>query len=52
MFLAGAIPPDSQLSISIPYFLHKVNNIYDLVKLFVFITLIDGTRALLYTRAI
>jgi hypothetical protein len=38
--------------VSIPYFFHKVNDIFYFVKFVVFIALIDGTRALLYTRAI
>ena len=52
MFLAGEVPPDSQLSVSIPYFFKKVNTFFDFIELVGFFALIDGAKALRYTGTV
>src|SRR5438067_8610745 len=50
--VVGEVPPSSHFSVSIPYFLHKVNDVLDFVKLIVLFTLIDSARALRYTGTV
>jgi len=50
MYMSAAVREKSvYFSVSIPYFLHKVNDISDFVKFVGLFALIDGARALRYT---
>ena len=48
--MVGEVPPSSHFSVSIPYFLHKVNDVLDFVKFIGLSALIDRAGALRYTR--
>lgn len=50
--VADAVPPSSHFSVSIPYFLQKVNDKSDFLKFIDLFSLIDGARALRYTGTI
>ena len=53
MYMSAAVREESvYFSVPIPYFLHKVNDISDFIKLFGLYALIDGARALRYTGTI
>jgi hypothetical protein len=47
--VVGVVLPSFHFSVSIPYYFHKVNDIFDLFKFVGLFALIDSTKALRYT---